>query len=60
MLSRENALHEFLADGDRQTLVSICELDRRQDAALDQTRRLSSDSRALPDSGPHPHRPASA
>ena len=46
MLSRENALHEFLADGRPQTLVPIYELDRRQDAALERgAQELSSDSR---------------
>jgi diguanylate cyclase (GGDEF)-like protein len=45
MLSRENALHGYLANGEAQTLVSIYTLDRRQDGALDEARELSSDSR---------------
>jgi hypothetical protein len=44
MLSRENALHDFLDDGRPQTVVSIYTLDRRQDAALAEARELSSDS----------------
>lgn len=44
MLSRENSLHEFLATGGARTLVAIYTLDRRQDAALDEARTLSSDS----------------
>src|SRR4029079_16612480 len=38
MLSRENALHEFLATGEARTLASIYTLDRGQDAALDEAR----------------------
>jgi diguanylate cyclase (GGDEF)-like protein len=45
MLTRENALHDFLDEGRPQTLVSIYTLDRRQDGALDGAARLSSDSR---------------
>src|SRR5262249_16192002 len=44
MLSRENALNEFLRTGDQDNIVSIKELDHRQDGALDEARELSSDS----------------
>jgi diguanylate cyclase (GGDEF)-like protein len=45
MLTREAALRDFLADGRPQTLFPVYELDRRQDAALDEAKELSSDSR---------------
>jgi diguanylate cyclase (GGDEF)-like protein len=45
MLSRENALQQFFADGRPQTLFPVYELDRRQDAALGEADELSSDSR---------------
>ena len=44
MLSRENALNEFLRTGDQDNVVTIKELDRRQDSALDEAHELSSDS----------------
>ena len=44
MLSRENSLNEFLRTGSQKAVVSIIELDHRQDAALDKARELSSDS----------------
>ena len=44
MLTRENALHDFLDQARPQTLVSIYTLDRRQDSALARAARLSSDS----------------
>jgi diguanylate cyclase (GGDEF)-like protein len=46
MLSRENLLHEFLADGRTETAASIYELERRQASTLDRARKLSSDSPA--------------
>ena len=45
MLSRENLLHEFLASGDPDLVVSIYEIDRRQTSSLREARALSSDSR---------------
>jgi diguanylate cyclase (GGDEF)-like protein len=45
MLSRENALQQFFADDQPQTLFPVYELDRRQDAALREAEELSSDSR---------------
>jgi hypothetical protein len=45
MLTREAALRDFLADGRPQTLFPVYELDRRRDAALDEAKELSSDSR---------------
>jgi diguanylate cyclase (GGDEF)-like protein len=44
MLSRENSLHEFLANGHPETLVSLYEADRRLDSNLERARRVSSDS----------------
>jgi diguanylate cyclase (GGDEF)-like protein len=44
MLWRENLLHQFLAEGRVETMVSINEIDRRQDRALGQATELSSDS----------------
>ena len=46
MLSRENALQQFFADGRPQTLFPVYQLDRRQDAAIEEATELSSDSRA--------------
>src|SRR3954453_22889606 len=48
MLSRENALQQFFADGRPETLFPVYQLDRRQDAALDEAQELSSDSREEP------------
>jgi len=45
MLSRENLLHEFLANGDTDLVVLIYELDRHQTSSLHEARALSSDSR---------------
>jgi diguanylate cyclase (GGDEF)-like protein len=45
MLSRENLLHEFLASGDPDLVVSIYEIDRRQSSSLREARALSADSR---------------
>jgi CHASE3 domain sensor protein len=45
MLSREQALQQFFADGRPQTLFPVYELDRRQDDALTEAEELSSDSR---------------
>ena len=44
MLARENALHAFLAEGRPQMLLSIYDLDRRQDTALSEAAGLSADS----------------
>jgi diguanylate cyclase (GGDEF)-like protein len=44
MLTREAALRDFFEDGRPQTLLPVYELDRRQDAALDEANELSSDS----------------
>jgi len=44
MLARENLLHAFLAEGEVETMVTINEIDRRQDRALTQATALSSDS----------------
>jgi diguanylate cyclase (GGDEF)-like protein len=44
MLSRENLLHQFLAEGTVETMVTINEIDRRQDRALTEATELSSDS----------------
>ena len=45
MLSRENLLHEFLANGDTDLVVSIYEIDRHQTSSLREARALSADSR---------------
>jgi diguanylate cyclase (GGDEF)-like protein len=45
MLTRENALHEYLVSARANTLFTIQQLDRRQDGALAEARELSSDSR---------------
>jgi diguanylate cyclase (GGDEF)-like protein len=44
MLARENMLHTFLAEGELETMVTINEIDRRQDRALTEASALSSDS----------------
>ena len=45
MLSRENALQQFFADGRPQTVFPVYQLDRQQDRALSEAQGLSSDSR---------------